>query len=93
MSDFHAGIERSQCSRGRSRSVAVNKNDIGAILGKDIAHARQHSRRHIVEILTRTHNIEVVIRLYTEHLQDTVEHLTVLSCDSYRNVKLAVGSL
>ena len=63
----------------------MDKNNVRLLYGKDIAHARQDSRCHIIEILSLTHDIQIVVRLYTEYFKHTVKHLAVLSghCDNY----------
>lgn len=49
---------------------------------ENIAHAKKHSRRNVIEILPLLHNVEVVVGFYVEQVKNLVQHFSVLTCNA-----------
>ena len=69
--------------------VAVDEHYVGPRLTEHVAHAEQHARGHVVEILPLLHYVEVVVGTDVEYLKHLVEHLPVLAGDAYRGAELS----
>lgn len=69
------------------RRVAVDENDVGLEVVQHIAHPQQHVGSHVVEILSRFHDVQVVIGGDIEEPKHLVEHLAVLRGDADADVE------
>ena len=82
MADGNLPVEGGEGRGSGCCGVAVDKDDVGARLGKHIAHAGQHTGCDVVKVLPLSHDIEVVVGTDVENFQNLVEHLAVLAGDA-----------
>ena len=83
MSHWYLLVECRQRRGRRGGRIAVHEHDVGAGAAQYIAHAQQHARGHVVEVLPLLHDIQIVIGLYVEYAQHLIQHLTMLTGNAY----------
>ncbi|MND78928.1 hypothetical protein D3C80_706490 [compost metagenome] len=71
--------------------VTVYQNAIRLELGKHRFQPLQDGGGDIGQILSRLHDVEVIVRLDLEQIEHLVQHLSVLSCDTDSDIHLAIG--
>ena len=76
-------VEGSEGGSHGGGGVAMHEHHIGALRLQHGAHAQQDAGRHVVEVLPRLHDVEVVVGGDGEEAEDLVEHLAVLTGDAH----------
>ena len=71
-------IKACKCSDEGGRRITVNENNVRFYFVEDITYSIQNISRNIKQGLAGLHDGKVVIRHYTERIENHVQHLTVL---------------
>ena len=75
-------IERGKCCCHTCSGIAMYQNKIRPTLCKNIAHTCQHPCRHIGQVLTALHYIQVKIWCDFKQSQHLIKHFTMLSSNT-----------
>lgn len=81
-------VESSQGRGGACCGVAVYKHNVGLRTVEHVAHAEEHTRGNVIEVLPRHHDVEVIVGGDVEKAEHLVEHLAVLSGDAHLSDEL-----
>ena len=71
----------------------MNKHHIRFHLLQHITHSRKHTSRHIIQILTLLHDIQIIIRTDIKNFKNLVQHLTVLTRNTHHSLKIVTPLL
>lgn len=88
MSDGNLPIESGQCGSHGSGGVTMNQYHVGSKVGQHTAHTQQNFRGDVVQVLIRSHDVEVIIGMDVEYLKHLVQHLAMLGRDTDARVKV-----
>ena len=64
------------------------QNHIRTTFFEYVSHSCKHTSRNIIQILSLSHDVEIVVRLYIKDSKHLVKHLSVLTCNTYYSLKL-----
>ena len=87
MTDGNLTVKGGKRRRSRGSGVAVDKNQIRLRFLQDSAHPKQDTARHVVKILPRLHDVQVIIRRNFKEMQHLIQHLPVLTGYAYNCLK------
>ena len=81
-------IERRQGGRRRRGGIAMHQHHIRLDLLQHITHPRQHTRRHVIQVLPLLHDIQIIVRSDLKNPQHLVQHLAMLPRHTHDGLKL-----
>lgn len=86
-------IECGEGGGGAGGSVAMHEHYVGARFVEHVAHAREHAGGDVVEVLSLTHDVEVVVGTDFKYFKHLVEHFAMLPCDANDGLEPVGGVL
>ena len=88
MTDRYLLVECGEGGSGGGGGVTMYQHHIGLAFLEDITHAREHSSRDIIQVLTLLHDVEVIVGGYVEDAKHLIQHLAMLTGDAHDRLEI-----
>jgi hypothetical protein len=93
MPDRNLGIESCQRAAKCGGSITLDQGDIRSLIGEDSFKSTDDPRRGLIKTLPWTHDVQIAVGLNLEHIQNLVQHFTVLTGNAYTHVEVVGTAL